>query len=223
MINPWNDFPESNCMVHPDDKELVDAHNRSVKEKYRFILHLAPEPWIGDINAPVVVLLANPGATDSDLGGFSEPKADVIVRSALKNLRQEKSDYPHFFFDPILEGTQGQNWYFKAFKTLLNEFGPSQLSKSILTCEMAPYHSKNWLKPSAEFSTQAYTHSLVRRAMERNAIVLIHRAARHWMAEIPALKEYSKAFRPKSSQSMYVSPGNYPGAIQELRSAINKI
>lgn len=217
MNNPWLDLEISNSMVHPNDREIVDFHNRNSKQKYQFLLHLAPEPWIGRVNSAVVILLANPGATDLDLRGKPQYKADQIIQKSFSNIKQEKMDYPHFFFDPELNGTQGQKWYFKAFKSLLKDFSAQHLSQNIMTCEMAPYHSKNWKQPRDNFRTQKYTNQLVKDSMEREALILVHRSRKLWYEMIPGLDKYPYKYLPSSWQSASISPGNYKKAFESIQ------
>ena len=216
MINPWIGFQKSNQMVHPDDKDFIKRHNSRVSELYKFQLHLAPEPWIGSINAPIVILLANPGATLNDLTGKPQFKANEITKLSLENLNQERANFFHFFFDPILNGTQGQAWYQKAFGTLLNKFSSESLSNNILTCEIAPYHSHRWKRPSDELPTQLYTNFIVKTAVQRNALILIHRGRNYWFEKVPELQMYSRAYFPNSTRSPWISKGNYPKGFDEI-------
>lgn len=216
MNNPWSEFEESEFMIHPDDVLAVNAHNASSDRKYQFLFHLAPEPWIGNVDSPLVILYANPGATELDLTGKPQFKAQEIKKLARINLRQEPSLFPHFFFSPELVGTQGQNWYFKTFKDLLLHASPLEISNKVLTCEMAPYHSKNWRQPKTEIPTQAYTNLLVEKAMKRKSLILIHRGSNFWLNEVKGLKDYPLAFKPNSSQSPYVSAGNYPKIFDDI-------
>lgn len=220
MENPWSDFFESEHMVHPDDEQIIKEHNESVDRRYQFLLHLAPEPWVGNINSPLVVLYANPGATEFDLTGKTQYKAQEINSFARINLRQEPSLFPHFFFSPKLEGTQGQKWYFKTFKGLLEKVSPLDISNKLLTCEIAPYHSKNWKQPTVKIPTQSYTEYLVKEAMERRAVILIHRGSKYWLEQIELLNRYPLAFRPNSAQNPYVSKGNYPKAFDFILNAV---
>lgn len=220
MKNPWINFQPSSQMVHPDDREIVDFHNLKSKTQHRFLLHLAPEPWIGNINAPIVILLANPGATNLDLSGKPQIKAEEIIAKSISNLHQDLKTYKHFFFDPALEGTQGQKWYLKSFKSLLKEFDIEHISNSILTCEMAPYHSKNWKKPNSNFPTQDYTNFLVREAIERGAVILMHRARKLWLEMVPELEKYPYKYMPSSWQSAAVSPNNYKQAYEAIRTRL---
>jgi hypothetical protein len=220
LQNPWKEIEESGYMIHPKDEAVIKLHNDSVDKKYRFLLHLAPEPWIGSINSSLVVLYANPGATDFDLTGKPQFKAREINRLARTNLRQEPSLFPHFFFSPEMDETQGQAWYFKTFGDLLQYAKPIDISNRLLTCEMAPYHSKNWRQPTVKIPTQSYTEFLVKEAMERRAIILIHRGSKYWLEQIENLNKYPLAFRPNSAQSPYVSKGNYSRAFDSILNAV---
>lgn len=222
MINPWSNFEKSDFLVHPDDRSILEYHNKHSKPQHQFLTHLAPEPWIGNIEAPIVVLLANPGATNLDVKGREQPKASAIISKSISNLRQESVDYPHFFFNPELSETAGQAWYFKAFKSLLQHFDTKHLAKNVLTCEMAPYHSKNWKKPSNDFPTQKYTNYLVKIAIQRNAIILMHRARKLWLAMVPELERYPLKYVPSSWQSPAISPRNYKTSFESIRSRLEE-
>jgi hypothetical protein len=54
-------------MVHPLDVPAVSRHNQTSRQEYQFLLHLAPEPWIGNLEGNLLVLYANPGATLDNL------------------------------------------------------------------------------------------------------------------------------------------------------------
>ena len=217
MINPWSNFEKSDSMVHPDDRTIFEHHNQHSKPEHQFLAHLAPEPWIGNVEAPIVVLLANPGATSLDVKREEQPKALEIISKSISNLRQEPMDYPHFFFNPNLSETAGQSWYLKAFKTLLQDFDSKHIAKNVLTCEMAPYHSKNWKKPSNDFPTQKYTNHLVRKAIQRNSIILMHRARKLWREMVPELEKYPLKYVPSSWQSAAISPGNYKASYESIQ------
>jgi hypothetical protein len=67
LSNPWDGFQYSTEMVHPLDVAAVSRHNQTSKPEYQFLLHLAPEPWIGNLKGNLLVLYANPGATQDNL------------------------------------------------------------------------------------------------------------------------------------------------------------
>ena len=87
LSNPWLDFQISESMIHELDIASVKEHNSKVEAKYRFLTHLAPEPWIGNSDANILVLLANPGATAGDLSGKTQKGADLINELSMSNLK----------------------------------------------------------------------------------------------------------------------------------------
>jgi hypothetical protein len=82
MDNPWERIPASGDFVLAEDLELVLAFNKALEndsmkdnlsaERKKDILDrkldvtLPPNPFAGFHNAPLVVLLANPGMHDGD-------------------------------------------------------------------------------------------------------------------------------------------------------------
>ena len=221
MKNPWHDFEISTNMIHELDRHSVDLHNLSVAAEYKFLPLLAPEPWIGDTKADLLVLLANPGATRGDVSGKKQNGADLINQLSIANLKHSISDYPHFFFNPILEGTDGHTWYKKRFRHLIEATDAQNISKKVLSCELVPYHSFSWKKPRVMPPTQSYTFELVRKAIDRGAIILIGRGKADWFKHVPELSKYKRYFQPASPQCAFVSPKNYGKNYREILKTIS--
>ena len=193
-------------MIHELDRHSVDLHNLSVAAEYKFLPLLAPEPWIGDTKADLLVLLANPGATRGDVSGKKQNGADLINQLSIANLKHSISDYPHFFFNPILEGTDGHTWYKKRFRHLIEATDAQNISKKVLSCELVP---------------QSYTFELVRKAIDRGAIILIGRGKADWFKHVPELSKYKRYFQPASPQCAFVSPKNYGKNYREILKTIS--
>ena len=221
MNNPWINFEISDYMVHQKDLAAFEDHNSRVSKEYKFLPHLAPEPWIGNTNAPLLVLLANPGATKGDVAGKPQKSADLINQLSVKNLNHEIEDYPHFFFNPILDGTDGYKWYQKRFRHLIEATSAENVSKKVLSCELVPYHSYSWKKPRKAPDTQTYTYELVKAAIKRNAVILIGRGKADWFKNVPELADYKRYFSPASAQCAYVSPKNYRQTFDQIVEAIS--
>lgn len=59
--NPWLLLPQNgNNFVLPIDQSIVSKHNCKSDENYKFHSDPIPEPFIGNIQAPIVALNANP-------------------------------------------------------------------------------------------------------------------------------------------------------------------
>jgi hypothetical protein len=221
MKNPWLNFNISGDMVHQLDRDSFSLHNASVVADYKFLPQLAPEPWIGDPEAKLLVLLANPGATRGDVLGKKQEGADLINQLSIANLNHSIKDYPHFFFNPILEGTDGHTWYKKRFGHLIEATSAQNVSKKVLSCELVPYHSFSWKKPRVMPPTQSYTFEIVRNAIERGAVILIGRGKADWFKNVPELYKYKRYFQPASAQCAYISPKNYGKNYREILSSIS--
>jgi hypothetical protein len=221
MKNPWLNFNISGDMVHQLDRDSFSLHNASVVADYKFLPQLAPEPWIGDPEAKLLVLLANPGATRGDVLGKKQEGADLINQLSIANLNHSIKDYPHFFFNPILEGTDGHTWYKKRFGHLIEATSAQNVSKKVLSCELVPYHSFSWKKPRVMPPTQSYTFEIVRNAIERGAVILIGRGKADWFKNVPELSKYKRYFQPASAQCAYISPKNYGKNYREILSSIS--
>ena len=219
--NPWANFTISGEMIHDLDREAFWSHNSKVELRYKFLSHLAPEPWIGNTQAKLLVLLANPGATEGDAKGIEQRGARRINELSISNLRGELQDYPHFFFSPELVGTDGHSWYQKRFRHLIESATAQKVSRNVLSCELAPYHSQSWKKPRKSLPTQAYTFELVQQAMERDAVILIGRGSREWFDNVPRLEKYPNYFQPSSVQCAYISPKNYGKNFAKIAEAIS--
>ena len=221
MKNPWLNFNISGDMVHQLDRDSFTLHNSSVVADYKFLPQLAPEPWIGDPSAKLLVLLANPGATRNDVLGKKQEGADLINQLSIANLNHSIEDYPHFFFNPVLNETDGHTWYKKRFRHLIEETNAQNISRKVLSCELVPYHSFSWKKPRIMPPTQSYTFELVRKAIDRGAIILIGRGKADWFKYVPELSKYKRYFQPASAQCAYISPKNYGKNYKEILSTIS--
>ena len=221
MINPWLNFKVSEEMIHPIDAISFHDPNSRVSENFRFLPHLAPEPWIGNTTANLLVLLANPGATLGDVRGIKQKGADEINELSLSNLSHALTDYPHFFFDPQLAGTDGHNWYRNRFKSLIAATSVENVANKVLSCELVAYHSFSWKKPRLKQPTQDYTNYLVSEAIKRNAVILVGRGKADWIKNVPGLSSYENYFQSSSPQCSYISENNYKENYRHILASIS--
>jgi hypothetical protein len=213
--NPWVGFKFSDSMLHPDDADSVEFHNRSSKSDYQFLLHLAPEPWIGNLHGNLLVLYSNPGATQDNLNKVFQPKHHEVMEKSISNLNQEITSFPHFHFDPELKDTEGGKWFRSKYRWLIEETSDRAVSENLITCELAPYHSVKWKVPRRKLPTQEFTYEIIRNAMSRGAVILLARTPKIWLKNLPELEKYPKVFRPNSINAS-ISPKNYPGNFDKI-------
>ena len=221
ISNPWAGFTYSNQMVHPMDIPAINLHNQTSKPEYQFLLHLAPEPWIGNLEGNLLVLYANPGATQDNLKRVIQENQTEVITKTVKNLNQTNFDFPHFHFDPELNGTEGANWFQSKYKWLIDASDRKSVANNLITCELAPYHSVKWKVPKLMPPTQEFTYQIIRDGIERDAVILLARSEKIWLKHVPELSRYPRVYRPNSINAS-ISPNNYPKSFDKIVEAITK-
>ncbi len=219
MENIWEGFTASEEMVHELDRPSVLEHNARVRPEHKFLLHLSPEPWIGNLEGNLFVLYSNPGATQGDLAKIEQKDNALIVEKSIKNLNQMNDKYPHFFFDPELVNTDGGKWFRRRYRWLIDATDLERVANNVVTCELAPYHSIKWRNPKTMPPTQEFTYQAIRNAFARDATILIGRTPKVWKHHIPELEKYPRVFRPNGINAS-VSPGNYPKNFDRIVDAL---
>ena len=221
LSNPWDGFEYSNEMVHPLDISAVGQHNLKSKPEYQFLLHLAPEPWIGNLKGNLLVLYANPGATQDNLNRIIQENHNQVMEKSIKNLNQTNTEFPHFHFDPELSGTEGAKWFESRYKWVIDATSRKAVAANLITCELAPYHSVKWKVPRVMPPTQEFTFQLIRDGIERDTVILLARSAKIWTENIPELARYHRVYRPNSINAS-ISPNNYPNSFDKIIQAISR-
>jgi hypothetical protein len=222
--NPWKALPLGAPYVLEEDRAQVDRYNARCEaqsstdnEAFRLRTNLLPDPFIGRIEAPVIVLFANPGYTDgsraarwkcdSDDTAHKRPDVEQLYRA---NYAQAVMDYPLFFLDPRMEQTPAGYWCRHLFLAALRKEIQDDrvLARSIALVEFFPYHSARYrFVKSFEVESQKYSRQLVVSAMNRRATIIVMRCRSALETAIPALKDY-EYIKAASPQSPAASPGN---------------
>ena len=84
--NPWVKMPRRAPFVLPEDEQFVAAFNAALGENFRdlhtIVGDVPPGAFVGPFDAPVVLLLANPGLDPSDRIEQCTPQAlDLIYEN----------------------------------------------------------------------------------------------------------------------------------------------
>jgi hypothetical protein len=161
---------------------------------------------MGSSVAPVVILLANPGVGVGDQRQQTTPVALEQIFAGF----QKRSNAP---FWPLLDSFQNTNagrWWIAKTRDLADEVGGrKELAMRLQAIEVHGYHSEKWAPPISNFPSQGYGFELVRRAMDRDAFIIIGRAQSYWYSAVPELRRYPRHIRRLvSSQSAYLSRAN---------------
>ena len=220
LSNPWKNFEYSEYMVHSSDLNAFESHNARASMKTKFIPFLTPEPWMGNTESSVVVLLANPGATKENVQGVRE-KNPARIDLSIRNLHQDQMEYPHYFLDPRLEDDPGGKWWRRSLGGLIKKTSLSRVASNILSLESIPYHSNQFEAPAESISTQEYTRQILKDSISREAFIVIYRQPEFWFSQVPELVNYPhKTSEPNTTQSVWITDGNLKNGYNEILSRL---
>lgn len=201
-MNPWVDLPSTAPFVLPSDAPLVDAFNGKAHPLHRIRTEAIPEPFFGRFEAPVVLLLLNPGFSRD---GQHIPEAPEFVQAMRSYLRTGDADHLHLA--PEASGP-GFAWWSRATRALREATSREAVARSLLSIEYFPYHSISFGHGRLRLPSQTFTFDLLRRAIERSAMIIAARGYRIWLDAVPALASYPHLLRLRSPQRISISPGN---------------
>ena len=137
-------------------------------------------------------------------------------------LRHDSVEYPFYYLDPAEHGP-GTKWWCRAAGALMKESSRAALARELSSLEFFPYHSRSFGHAHLRLPSQEYTFGLLRKAIERGAVILLTRGESLWRGAVPELAGYPNCFRVKSWRSASISPRNcargYAAALERLRAA----
>lgn len=208
MKNPWIKLKGKTSYVLDEDKEAITAFNKKHKgTDYEIKLDQPPAPFVGDLNAPIILLNANPGYKKEDKELYDDKN---FLEAAQDNLMHKWEEYyPFYFLDGALGKNSGFVWWNQKLKEPICYAGIETVAKKIFVIEYFPYHS---VKFRAGFSipSQSYAKYLVEKAMKRKSFIVVMRGEKLWLGLVPSLKRY-KYHTLDSWQNVAISRKNLRG------------
>lgn len=214
--NPWIDLPRRAPYVLPSDRPAVDRYNRRASVDHRIVLDLLPEPFLGKLTAPVVLLNLNPGYSEADHTVHARRRFRSALRSTIIG---KPGSYPFYYLDPAEEGA-GHSWWRRRLAPLVDATSPETVARGVLCLEWFPYHSRRFRHAGLSLPSQRFTFGILERAIRRNAIVIVMRAVRLWQSAVPELGRYRQCFGLNSAQNVTVSPKNCPAGFDRAVHAL---
>jgi hypothetical protein len=206
LPNPWLTLPDCPPYIAREDLPFTQRYNAEVDDRYRLRVDALPEPYLGNPDAPVVLLNHNPGFTE---GEDALHHLDGYFRAVgLANLRHEPLPLPFYFLDPT-KRSPGHDWWQKRLGSLIELYGPRVVANNVFCVEYFPYHSKRFGARAPSVPSQEYSFELVRRAVERAATIIVMRSEDLWLRAVPALRDVTY-YKLNSTQSVYVTANNTP-------------
>lgn len=215
-MNPWVNLPQTAPLVLPSDRALIDAFNERANARHRIRTEAIPEPFFGRFDAPIVVLLLNPGFSSDGVHIQESPAFLSAMRAYLTNGMVD-----HLHLIPGASGP-GSDWWTNSARALISATSRLAVAQSVLSLEYFPYHSISYKHAKTRLPSQAFTFDLLDSAIRRKAIVVAARGYRIWVEAVPHLATYDQVLRLKSPQRMSLSPRNLGEiAFSSLVAAVN--
>lgn len=212
MINPWQTLPKQAPFALESDLQSILEFNKSATPDTLVHLELLPEPFIGNLNAPIVLLALNPGFSPDD------PKTHLdnqFIKVSRSNLKNDDSEYPFFFLNPKIEAP-GREWWEQKLSRLIAAKGREAVARKLLCVEYFPYHSRKFAHTNLRVPSQVFTFELVYSAIRRNALIVLLRSAKLWFKSVPELETYKRLYRLNSSQNVMITPANCPNGYDKI-------
>ena len=229
MQNPWLNVKPGDPikMADGDDNTLVNFINNSIDKD----LKDWPEPYMGDRNANVYLLNANP-ARNLDLNdGWEDPDYDTIMQNNLQH-KPTADKHPFVFFNDIEVNTTvgkiplgGCKWWQKRTAQLRKEL---ELEPNFFVVEYFPYRTDNAKdipdpQTLAKTKSYQYANQLIEDAMAAGKIIVIMRMKEKWLSRIPGLADYRKLYQLVNTRQAWITEGNISkisGTWEDLKAAL---
>lgn len=233
MKNPWIEFvknlDETN-LVLKEDKAVIDKFNRSANETFKVHTEIMPAPFMGNVqSAPILLLLLNPGYDDKEeIKGFYK-KYKPFWKNEIQHT-QSIPELPLFCLDD--KYIEYSDYWNNKLKPLTIISSKEKVAENICKIQFFPYHSKKF-KPISKkiyategidnyLKSQKYNFYLVKKAMERKAIIIILRSKKMWFEAIPKLEKYENLYFTNSYLNTILSENNLSKTFPKIVNILNK-
>ncbi len=197
----------------------------SAAEKHRIRTELLPEPYLGNRDAPIVLLNLNPGFSEYDRVFHDDPRGREAIR---RNLAHQHLEYPFYLLDPANSYAPGAGWWRERLRELLDVGGDVAVANAIFCVEYFPYHSEKYDSKLDRilWTANAYGRQLVSRAMERDAEIVVMRVksrdTARWYKALPQLAEYRNVHDCRNWRKPFISRGNLPEGFSRLAEIVKR-
>ncbi len=157
--------------------------------------------------------------------GVSEEDRQVHARRSFRdavqrNLRHAPQAYPFYYLDPAEEGP-GHAWCRRHLRPVLDRVPVEQVARRLLMVQFFPYHASSFGHERLRLPSQRYGFALVRQAVARDAVVVLLRSERLWLAAVPQLAGHARLYRLRSRQTSTLSPRNCPEGFEAVVEALS--
>ena len=218
LDNPWIHLPTRAPFVLREDRGAIESFNRKTRLETRIETVLLPIPFVGRIDAPVILLLLNPGVPEKPYNVHRIARHRRSVRACH---RQDSVEYPNYYLDPKTEGP-GVKWWTRALGDLIHLCGRQKVAQHVAALQYMPYRAREFRHARLRLPSQQFTFQALRAAIRRTAVCLVCRGKRPWTAAVPELARYRWAFDTTNPRRVVISSGCYAEGFSAAVRAIDK-
>lgn len=202
----------------PSDRLAVEVSNECenarANPRVERLIHtnLMPEPLFGPFDAPVVVLLLNPGVSEQDAQAHANPALRTRLLANLRRDTREEWRQPHVHLAADL-AYPGADWWRSAVGHLTREvvdgvpLTPKRIAGRLLAVQFFPYHSREFHHGLLRLPSQDFGFALVRQAIARDALTIM-RGEKYWLGAVPELARHRSVARLNAPINAALTPGN---------------
>lgn len=211
IVNPWEGLKKKEPLVLPEDKDAVAQYNEKYKDTpFEIKLDVMPVPFVGDVHkSEIVILMLNPKYNDDTKINENDKYKEKLI-SVFKH---KCHNHPFFCLDPAI--IVGKNYWEPKLKNLLTVYHNYEtIAHKVSNIQYHPYSSKEF-RP-IELDSQRYNFHLVRKAMQRDAIIVVARGKKYWHKAVPELVNYQHYVSLNSLRNPTLSPKNSPKLFEIL-------
>jgi len=217
--NPWLSLAldhNRKSFLIKEEESIIAKFNTRVSDQYKIHTSIFPAPFMGDVhNASVIILMLNPGFDPKEeQAGYYSIYKDWWLKQIQHLL--PCPELPLFCLDD--EYVEKSSYWSNKLKPLTDIIGKEIVARKVAKIQYFPYHSREF-KPlykrllkeegfESYLASQLYNFNFVKKAMKRNALIIIPRSKKYWFEAIPKLREYSNLYFTKNYRNPILSKNN---------------
>lgn len=184
--NPWLDLvPGRAPYFAPIDLAVLERH-LATSGYPGFDGSVPPEPFMGDPQAPILLLDEGPPRPGSMRIDPTDPE---LAERWTANLRHAPLAYPLYPVDPVIGQRFGSGSLARSLAYWLAVYGAERVSRSFFQVHLCPYPSLRLPDLAEPLPSRAYSLELARTKVRSGCLTLLLAGADQWEALIPELKQ----------------------------------
>ena len=215
----WHSLPDKVPFVLDHDLPAISGFNQTVDSRFRYDLSLHPEPFIGSLSAPIILLALNPGLSERDY----EVHSDEHLLGTIRNSAVQSPLCTQFYYlTEAFSSTPGGEWWRSKLRRLIDDLGLEAVSPAMCCIQLYPYHSREFHSIPEVTSTVLHVRQVLLDQFRLGKLIIVMRAWRQWTSLVPELLDYERVVRLRNPRNPCLSPGNLGDSYEMVRQAISR-